>query len=42
MLTAVEGAQFVACLLCIVHALEERFDAGIVLAPEVVGDCSRS
>lgn len=39
-LTAVKGAQLVACLLRIVHALEEGSDAGIVLAPEVVGDCS--
>jgi hypothetical protein len=37
-LTAVKSAKLVACLLRIVHALEERLDTSIILAPEVVGD----
>lgn len=39
-LTAVEGAKLVARLFRILHALQERRHTGIVLAPEVVCDCS--
>jgi hypothetical protein len=40
--TAVKGLELVACQLGSVHALQERTDAGIVLAPEVVGDWTQS
>jgi hypothetical protein len=37
--TIVKCPQLVACLLCGVHALEKGPNAGIFLAPKVVGDC---
>lgn len=40
--TAVKGLELVARQLGSGHALQERTDAGIVLAPEVVGDCTQS
>lgn len=36
--TVIEALQFVARLLRVGHALEERVDSGIVFAPEVVGN----
>jgi hypothetical protein len=40
--TAVKDLELVARQLGSVHALQERTDAGIVLAPEVVGDWTQS
>jgi hypothetical protein len=37
-LTTVEGAQLIGCLLRIVHAVQEWRNTGIVHTTEVVGD----
>ena len=37
--TCVERFQLVSGDFGIVHALEERCDAGVILAPEVICDC---
>lgn len=36
--TAVERPEFVACKLGGMHPLEEGGDAGVIFAPEVVGN----
>jgi hypothetical protein len=38
-LTAIERLEFVACLLCALHALQQRSYASIIFAPKVVGNC---
>ncbi|KAJ8606131.1 hypothetical protein MRB53_041207 [Persea americana] len=40
LLTGIEGLELVSCHFGIVHALKQRKDARIFLAPEVVCDCS--
>jgi len=37
--TGIERAKLIAGYLRIMHALEEGGHAGVILAPEVVGDC---
>jgi len=37
--TGIERAKLIAGYLSIMHALEEGGHTGIILAPEVVGDC---
>jgi hypothetical protein len=42
LLAIVECSQLIACLFGACHALEQRTDASIVFAPEVVGNCEAS
>jgi hypothetical protein len=37
--TRVENLQFVTCCFCAIHAIQQRSDASVFFAPEVVRNC---